>query len=461
MEAGFAAMLLDPPRPGALGPFLASYAAAFVPYGLAARAALCTRAAGLQSRASLGVVLAFACLFRATLILAPPALSDDIYRYRFDGRVVLSGGNPYLDPPGAAGVALPRDALDSRVAHQDVRTIYPPLAELVFAAGAAIAPGLLGLKALLVLCDLLGILLLRWILKRRGLPEVRVLVYAWNPLAIIEVAWSGHLEPAGVLLVLCAAAAIIQRRDLGSTLALTLAALVKIFPLALFAPFLRSTRARALLLPPIVAAAFYWPYRDAGPRLFEGAWTYARRWSANDSLFGIVQAAIVWIDPTPLLKEAIAWTRARIPGSGPLDRLYGFLYPPDLARAFCALAAVAAAFFILRRERDPLRGAFLLTGALLLLSPTLHPWYLLWILPWLALFPSRAWILLTGLVALAYLNLGAAGRAAEPHPWVHLPEYLPFYLLLAREWTARRRRSFDRRSADPRGGPVARAGSGW
>ena len=439
METGFAAMLLVPPRPGTLGPFLASYAAAFVPYGLAARAALRSRAVCPEGRARLGMIVAFACLFRATLILAPPALSDDIYRYRFDGRVLLSGGNPYLDPPRAAGVALPGDALDDRVAHQEVRTIYPPLAQLLFAAGVAIAPGLLGLKALFVLCDLFVILLLRRILERRGLPGVRVLVYAWNPLAIVEVAWSGHLEPAGVLLVLGAAAAIIQRRDLRSTLALTLAALVKIFPLALFAPFLRSIRARALLLPPIVAAAFYWPFRGAGLRLFEGVSTYARRWSANDSLFAIVQAATAWIDPTPALKLAIAWTRARIPGSGLLDRLYPFLYPPDLARALCALAAAAAAFVLLRRERDPLRGACLLTGALLLLSPTLHPWYLLWILPWLALFPSGAWILLTGLVALAYLNLGATGRDAEPHPWVRLPEYLPFYLLLAREWTVRRR----------------------
>lgn len=462
MEAGFAAMLLERPRPGGVGLFLASYAADFVLYALITCAALRARPGQEMpgGPAMLRVIVALACVFRATLLFAPPCLSDDLYRYRYDGRVVLSGGNPYLEPPASRTLSFPSDPLDDRVAHREVRTIYPPLAQLLFAAGVALAPGLLGLKILFALCDVLGILLLRRILARRGLPQVRLVIYAWNPLAVVEVAWSGHLEPAGALLVLCAAAAIIQGQDLRSTLALTLGGLVKVFPFALFAPFLKSLKWRALLLPPMLAALVYWPFRRAGLGLFEGARVYARCWSANESIFGLVQAALEWIGPTPALKGAIAWTRARLPGSAPLDRLYPYLYAPDLARAVCAAAALALALLIVRRERDPLRGAWLLTGTLLLLSPTLHPWYLLWILPWLAVFPSRAWIFLTGVVALAYLNLGAAGRGTEPHPWVRWLEYLPFYLLLVREWAARAGGSLLLRRAG--GGPdrVARTDGG-
>ncbi len=439
IEASLIAMLLLPPRPGATAAFLASFFIAFLAYAVAARAVL--RGAPAETGRGVTTIVLFACLFRATLLFAAPALSEDIYRYRWDGRVLLSGGNPYLTTPAEAERAgRPVDPLDARVAHREVGTIYPPAAQLFFALGALLTPGILGLKSLLVLCDLLGIACLRGILERRGLPSRRILLYAWNPLAVIEVAWSGHLEPLGVLLVLVAAAAIIQRRDLRSTIALVAAGLVKLLPLALFAPFLRSIRARVIVLVPLLFAAAFWPFRAAGRRVLGGAEEYARRWVANESIFGIVQSAIAWIGPTPALKAAIAWLRARVPGSEPLDHLYPYLYPPDLARAVCVAAALLVALVIVRRGIEPLRGAFVMTGALLLLSPTLHPWYVLWILPWICLFPSRAFILLSGLVALAYLNLGASGREVEPYPWVRLAEYLPFYTTLAAELFARRRR---------------------
>jgi len=449
-------MLLASPRSARVAPFLALFFAAFGLYALAARSVLrrgpspgspapqaAARSGARVRRAGEGAVLAaivaFAALFRLTLLWSAPVLSDDLYRYRWDGRVLLAGRNPYAEPPAAPSLAPLRDSLYEPIAHKEVRTIYPPAAQLLFAAGAALSTGLLGLKILVALCDLLVILLLRGILARRGLPQDRILLYAWNPLAVIEVAWSGHVEPLGMLFVLAAGAAIIQRRDLRSTLALTIAGLVKILPLALFAPFLRSLRTRAILLAPLVVAAAYWPFRSAGKRLLEGTEEYARRWSANESIFGIAQASIARVDPTPALKGTIAWLRARVPGSGPLDLLYPYLYPPDLARAACAGAALLIALALMRRRIEPLRGSYLMTGALLLLSPTLHPWYLLWILPWLCLFPSRPWILLSGLVALSYVNFGTGGRDAEPCPWIRWPEYLPFYLLLAGEWIAGRR----------------------
>ena len=58
-------------------------------------------------------------------------------------------------------------------------------------------------------------------------------------------------------------------------------------------------------------------------------------------------------------------------------------------------------------------------------------------LPWLCLFPSRAFLLLTGLVSLAYANLGASSRATEPYPWIRLLEYAPFYVLLCADWLRR------------------------
>ncbi len=429
MECGFVTLLAAKPAPGRTSPFLVLFFVVFLVYLLAVRDTL----RGTGDRAG-PLVLVLACLFRLTFLAAPPALGNDLYRYLWDGRVTLSGGNPFLDPP-ASRVAASPDAPDiARVEHAEIPTIYPPAAQALFAAAAALQAGVFGIKLLVVVADLLVIVALRALLRARGLPPARALIYAWNPLAVTETAWSGHLEPAALLFVLLAARAIIQKRDGRATLALTIGGLVKLFPLVLIAPLLRSIRARSLLLVPTLFAAAYWPFRAAGRRLFAGLREYADRWLANESLFALVYAGIDRLGPTPRLKSAIAWVLRSVPHTGGLDVLYAYVYPVDLAKSVCALALLVFAVVLWHRRVDPLRGCFFLTAAVLLLSPTAHPWYFLWVLPWLCLFPSRAFILLTGLVSLAYVNLGAAARMAEPYPWIRVAEYAPFYVLLCADW---------------------------
>jgi len=431
MECGFLAMLLTAPGPGRTLACLALFFAVFGCYVLAVR-----RVLGAPEE-SARAILWLACLFRLTFLFASPALSDDLQRYLWDGRVTLRGGNPYLAPPASAAGAGSLDTGIARFDHQEVPTVYPPAAQLLFAAGAGLGGGL-GIKILVVCLDLLVIAVLRALLRERGRPASRVLIYAWSPLAVTETAWSGHIEPAGILLVLLAARWIIQKRDARATLALAAGGLVKIVPLVLIAAVIRRLRVRVLPLLAVVMLAAYWPFRAAGWRLFAGLREYADRWLGNESLFGIVHAAIVWLNPTPGLKTLIAWVRRVVPHTAGLDPLYRYVYPIDLAKGACVLAALALALWLVRRDVEPLRGLYLMTGAVLLLSPTAHPWYFLWILPWLCLFPSRPWILLSGLAALAYVNLGAAGRDAEPYPWIRVAEYAPFFVLAAAQWVRTR-----------------------
>ena len=93
-----------------------------------------------------------------------------------------------------------------------------------------------------------------------------------------------------------------------------------------------------------------------------------------------------------------------------------------------ALACIAAPVLI----ADPLRVLFVILSAFILLSPTLHPWYLLWILPFLPFFPNPAWLCLSGLVILSYEVLGRYVHLGvwEEQVWVRWVEFAPFYLLL-------------------------------
>jgi len=74
-------------------------------------------------------------------------------------------------------------------------------------------------------------------------------------------------------------------------------------------------------------------------------------------------------------------------------------------------------------------------GLLFVLSPVGNPWYFLWLVPVLCIFPLRSWLLLSGLLGLYYLSFYFIYRGkVETFEWVVWLEYLPFYGMLLWEW---------------------------
>nr|MCK5408130.1 hypothetical protein [Candidatus Krumholzibacteria bacterium] len=84
------------------------------------------------------------------------------------------------------------------------------------------------------------------------------------------------------------------------------------------------------------------------------------------------------------------------------------------------------------KQRDLMRFAFVVIATALLVAPTLYPWYIIWVIPFLCFYRNRAWILFTGIVFLSYWvwEISAVGVKWEL-PWSLLAvEYIPFYGLL-------------------------------
>ncbi len=359
-------------------------------------------------------------LFRAILIPEPPSLSDDYFRYLWDGLVQVRGINPYRYAPVDPAVAGIDEALRGRINHPQVSTIYPPLAQLSFLLTAVFSGDWLVLKALWLICDL-GVASLLFTMLPRARRLAAWTLYWWSPLVVVEVAWNAHLDLLGVLPLLAAlwlghagprairndapggAAAApwpkVLARSAGVGLALAGAALVKYFPAALLPAATRRIGhfcAAAFLL---ATAALYLPHLGAGPRLFEGLFTYSASWRFNDGLFAIV-----------------AW------GVG----------SERAAKAVAAAVVLAIVVQSVRNDWSLSRTAFWVTGTLIVLSPTVHPWYLLWMVPLVALRPSRAWLYLSGSVFLAYYGLATyRDMGVWPEPWwLRLVIYGPFFALL-------------------------------
>lgn len=363
---------------------------------------------------ALAIVLGIGLLARALLLVSPPTLSEDVYRYLWDGRLVAAGVNPYPHAPADPALARFRDALPGRLNHPDVPTIYPPAAQLLFAAAAAVAPHPLAWKLLLLAAEGLLLLALAALLRSRGLPPERLLLYYWNPLVIVESFGSGHVDLVVAAFLLGALALEEARRSAPAGAAYALAVLTKYVPVLLVPYWLRRRRGALLLAAAGVSAALLLPFAGAGSSLWTGLAIYSRHWEWNGLAY-------------PLLRAA---------GLG-----------GDTARAALAAGLACTALAVAWRARSASGAALAGLTAFTLLSPTVFPWYLVPVAALLPLHPDAGLLVFTGLVPLSYAGLP---RYAATGEW-GLPSWVPWVeygaLLLAWAGVATRRARAQRRAA--------------
>jgi hypothetical protein len=346
---------------------------------------------GEGGRRALAPILATGLAARALLLVPVVPLSDDLYRYLWDGRVANAGYNPFRWAPADPALAPLRDPeIWPRINHPDVPTIYPPVAQLAFRALDAAAPTPLAARAASALLDLAAAGLLALVLRARGLPPALAVVHAWCPLAIQESAGGGHVDALGIALFVGAFAA--GARPAAQGLLVALSCCVK--PVAIVAgPALLAAgparRRIALVLGALAALVVFVPYLDAGAMLARGFLTYAEHWRFNDLAYG-------WVARTGLGPRESRWVLAGV----------------------LAAFAIAAPF----RWREPLAASGLGVGALLLLSPTVHPWYVAWLVPFLPFLPGWARPAGFVLVALAPVSYAAAWGLARTGDWAE-PEW--------------------------------------
>ncbi len=153
----------------------------------------------LPRRATL-LVLVLAAAMRVLPLASPPFLSSDLFRYVWDGRVQAQGINPYLYLPAAPELEFLRDdeIYTSTNRSEEAPTIYPPMAQVIFAAIGQVWSSLAMVKLAMAGFEAVAIGAVAWLLRRAGRPAAAVLIYAWNPLPIWEYAGNGHIDAASI-----------------------------------------------------------------------------------------------------------------------------------------------------------------------------------------------------------------------------------------------------------------------
>ncbi len=382
-------------------------------------------------------IVSAAIAFRLTLLFSDPILSDDIYRYVWDGHVANHSVNPYWYAPQSDNLIGLRDTtIYPHINHKDISTIYPPVAQALFRVTALISNSVLAMKIMLLLFDLGILFLILWGLRISQRPLGWALLYAWNPLAIVEVAHSGHMDVIGIFFLILALI-LSMRESIFSYAALSFSVLSKFFSFSLF-PFLEDLRAHGKkmaygsLLFLTTLSVFYFAYADSGDAFWTGLRAYVSTWEFNSSLYAPLYAFY--------LKQM------------PLDSSILGIVTENAPRLAAKLSLIAIAFlgilslyiYLWRKpyeyqKQNIIRTGFVVTAIMLLINPTLHPWYVLWIIPFLCFYPNAGWILFTGTVFLSYFAVhdfqytGVWKESLEIRLW----EYVPLYGLILIFWAIR------------------------
>ncbi|MFT6829080.1 MAG: alpha-1,6-mannosyltransferase [Roseivirga sp.] len=151
-------------------------------------------------------------LLRLLLLFSIPALSDDVYRFIWDGRLITQFVDPYKQLPidylsqGIEGIT---PDLFLKLNSPDYFSVYPPFNQIFFFLSVLISPGsefwsIVILRLVIFIFELGNIGLIRKLLRHYKLPDRYGLFYALNPMVILELTGNLHFEGIMIYFLLLA-----------------------------------------------------------------------------------------------------------------------------------------------------------------------------------------------------------------------------------------------------------------
>jgi alpha-1,6-mannosyltransferase len=338
-------------------------------------------------RKAVWLVLAVALAMRLPLLVSPPFLSSDIFRYVWDGRVQAAGINPYRYIPQDPALAdLRDDAIYPHINRGDYApTIYPPAAQVLFATVARIWPSVTGMKLAMAVFDGVAIICLWRLLAMAGQPPANLLIYAWNPLPAWAFAGNGHVDAAVAGLVALALWARARRHDIWTGLFLGLAIATKFLPAVVSPALWRRRQGWTIAITAgLTIAVLYAFYIGVGWRVFGFLGGYGQEEGLDSGAGFWVLSLLGSIAPLPAHAVAF-YLAAAAAGLAALGFWVAFVRRPDDAASICRCAAL------------------LMTVLIFAISPH-YPWYFAWLAVPAAIAPSPAVIWLSAAPVLIYLD---------------------------------------------------------
>jgi hypothetical protein len=366
-----------------------------------------------SSKQKVFFIFALALLCRLTLLTHAP--SDDMNRYLWEGRVLAHGISPYHHAPDdpLMDSLAENDPFHGKINHPHITAAYPPLMVALFSLAGSVWYHPLAIKGILILFDMGTLVFLGFLLAYRNLDLRWLILYALNPVILWAFVSEGHFDVIQCFL-LAGAIHFFDRKKWGWMFLLAgLSIQVKyVSILAVFFLLNRENLRWGWIL--IVAATlpygvFLWVFANENlPGMFAGITQFGEDFAFNGSIHGLLRGIFGGMDPATMTCRVLL---AVLLGWGI------FHFHPARNN---------------RYRNDPVAGVFYSLACVILLAPTVHFWYITWVIPFLVLRPSRPWLMLCLTIAFYFVTYGIYYHTGEWRlpVWAYLCQWLPFYGLL-------------------------------
>ena len=407
-------------------PLLACYFSAFVLF------LLIVRQHHRMVEEQLRFWLVASLVFRVMLVFSVPSLSDDFYRFIWDGRLLDAGYHPFAQVPSwymTHPSTLPgAPELFSNLNSKETFTIYPPVAQFIFWISVKLSPGsvygsVVVMKSIILLFEIATLWIMRKVFLRFSIPDGNLLLYSLNPLVILELTGNLHFEGVMVFFLLLSIFLLSRQALMLSALGYALSICTKLVPL-LFLPLLVrhlgwKKSMTYWVATGVFTALLFLPFLDT--RIIQGLSTslgyYFHRFEFNASLYYLIRAAGYLVFGFNIIQF-----------SGPL----------------LALAATATILYVAFRklplvfpgaiDRRLFTTMLWCMLAYLISATILHPWYIITLLAISLLTRYRFPLVWTAVIFLSYAGYTANGF--EENLFLVVVEYAAViaYLLYETVW---------------------------
>ncbi len=374
-------------------------------------------------------------LYRFVLLFSVPTLSDDVYRFLWDGRLILNGVHPFLHPPCwfmEDGNSLPglTNELYNHLNSKENFTVYPSLIQALFAlsvwvGGSSITLSIITFRTIVLLADWGSIRVISTLTKEWNLPAKTPFIYSLNPVVILEFAGNLHTEVFAVYFLLATLWAVSRSNWLAASILFGFAVTAKLLPLILLPlTLLRIPSHHRLMFLAwsgvIILTAFIPFYNiEVLAGWAGGLDLYFRKFEFNASIFNLVRAIGFFEKGYDVVQQA-----------GP------------------KLGIIAALWILVyswrnRSDIGTFPGQRLAEGYMVVFtiyyvfSTTVHPWYILPVLAFSAFTGFRFPLVWSCLIFFTYAGYG--NRTYTESCWVVAIEYFSMFAWMVYEIIGSRR----------------------
>lgn len=364
---------------------------------------------------------------RFLVLFIPIGLSDDVYRYVWDGHIQHNGINPYLFSPDHVSLDPYRTNWSSNINNPHINSPYPPFAQILFfiitSFTSDIGLSIILIRIMIVGFDLGTIIIVKMILKHFSLPQRRIVIYAWSPLVIFEFAGNGHIDSIAVFFSLLALyfilAKVNPRYKIISPISLSIAFMSKVYPIILLPYLVTKWNLKEFFTFLFTTIILVLPFTNNGINPFypKGQQSFVRYFNFNESVFRIYENYLgtYFNDPEKIARNHYIILMIIVSG---------LLYAQ-----YISLSRIANQTKININIFSSFRYILLIA---LLLSPDVQPWYVIWMLPLAVIFYDWVIIAFSMSVLISYQIYPEYDRTGIWHEntIILTLEYLVVYLLL-------------------------------